>query len=41
MNRVLKKGGKLVIIDMEAAKDDLRSIEDSIEKMREMAFNYR
>lgn len=35
MNRVLKKGGKLVIIDMEAAPEDLRKIEDGIETMRD------
>lgn len=35
LHRVLKPGGKLVIIDMEAAEEDLRAIEDSIETMRD------
>lgn len=35
MNRVLKAGGKLVIIDMEAAKKELREIEDYIETLRD------
>lgn len=35
MARVLKKGGKLVIIDMEAAAEPLRVIEDAIETMRD------
>lgn len=35
MNRVLKKNGKLVIIDMEAASEKLREIEDRIEIMRD------
>ena len=35
MNRVLKIGGKLVIIDMEAAEESLREIEDKIETMRD------
>ncbi|MCL5123492.1 MAG: methyltransferase domain-containing protein [Deltaproteobacteria bacterium] len=35
MNRVLKSGGQLVIIDMEAAEEALRDIEDSIETMRD------
>lgn len=35
MNRVLKTGGKLVIIDMEAASENFRNIEDSIETMRD------
>ena len=34
MVRVLKPGGKLVLIDMEAAEEPLREAEDSIEKMR-------
>ena len=35
MDRVLKTGGKLVIIDMEAAEETLRGIEDKIETMRD------
>ena len=35
MIRVLKPGGKLVLIDMEAAEEPLRETEDSIEKMRD------
>ena len=35
MVRVLKPGGKLVLIDMEAAEEPLRKTEDSIEKMRD------
>ena len=35
MSRVLKPGGKLVIIDMEAAGERLREIEDRIETMRD------
>lgn len=35
MNRVLKAGGKLVIIDMEAADEKLRIIQDRIEIMRD------
>lgn len=35
MNRVLKPGGKLVIIDMEAATHELREMEDQIETMRD------
>lgn len=35
MVRVLKPGGKLVLIDMEAAEEPLREAEDSIEKMRD------
>ena len=35
MTRVLKPGGKLVLIDMEAAEESLRSTEDRIEKMRD------
>lgn len=35
MQRVLKKGGKLVIWDMEATTEDLREINDSIETMRD------
>lgn len=35
MVRVLKPGGKLVVIDMEAAEEPLREAEDSIEKMRD------
>lgn len=35
MARVLKPGGKLVVIDMEAAKDELRDIEDKLETLRD------
>lgn len=35
MVRVLKPGGKLVIIDMEATTEELRTIEDKIETMRD------
>lgn len=35
MKRVLKKGGKLVIWDMEATTESLREINDYIEKMRD------
>ena len=35
MHRVLKSGGKFVIIDMEAADVQLRSMEDKIETMRD------
>jgi len=35
MDRVLKPGGKLVIIDMEAAEESLRETEDSIERLRD------
>lgn len=35
MQRVLKKGGKLVVWDMEATTKKLRNINDSIEKMRD------
>lgn len=35
MVRVLKPGGKLVMIDMEAAGTELRETEDSIEKLRD------
>lgn len=35
MKRVLKKSGKLVIIDMEAASEEIRQIQDSIEMMRD------
>jgi len=37
MNRVLKKGGKLVVWDMEAAEESLRTMDDKIEKMRDMS----
>lgn len=37
MDRVLKLGGKLVIIDMEAAEYSLRKIEDKIETMRDFS----
>ena len=35
MARVLKKGGKLVVIDMEAAEEELRTIEDHLETLRD------
>lgn len=35
MVRVLKPGGKLVLIDMEAAEEMLRETEDEIERMRD------
>lgn len=35
MQRVLKKGGKLVVWDMEATEEALRDIDDKIEKMRD------
>lgn len=35
MSRVLKPGGKLVIIDMEAAEEALRETEDRIERLRD------
>ena len=35
MDRVLKRGGKLVIIDMEAAEESFRETEDSIERLRD------
>ena len=35
MVRVLKHGGKLVVIDMEATEENLRETEDKIEKMRD------
>ena len=35
MNRVLKPGGKLVIIDMEAAEESVRETEDGIERLRD------
>ena len=35
MKRVLKPGGKLVVIDMEAAEEYLRETEDSLEIMRD------
>ena len=35
MYRVLKPGGKLVIIDMEATEEALRDIDDKIERMRD------
>lgn len=37
MDRVLKKGGKLVIIDMEAVEETLRTTEDKIEMMRDFS----
>lgn len=35
MARVLKPGGKLVLIDMEAAEQSLRAVEDRIETLRD------
>lgn len=35
MQRVLKKGGKLVVWDMEATEESLRTIDDKIENMRD------
>lgn len=35
MKRVLKKGGKLVVWDMEAVEESLRATDDKIEKMRD------
>lgn len=35
MKRVLKPGGKLIIIDMEAAEESLRNTEDEIENLRD------
>ena len=35
MQRVLKKGGKLVVWDMEATAEELRARNDSIERMRD------
>ena len=35
MARVLKPGGKLVVIDMEAAEETLRAVEDEIETLRD------
>lgn len=35
MKRVLRSGGKLVIWDMEATTEDLRNVDDEIEKMRD------
>lgn len=37
MARVLRPGGKLVIIDMEAARDDLRNMEDHLERLRDFS----
>lgn len=37
MNRVVKKGGKLVIIDMEASEERLRKKEDEIETLRDFS----
>ena len=39
MKRVLKKGGKLVVWDMEATSENLREINDKIEKMRDASHN--
>ena len=35
MNRCLKKGGRLVMIDMEAAQEELRPVQDGIETLRD------
>lgn len=35
MQRVLKRGGELVIWDMEATEEELREVDDTIEKMRD------
>ena len=35
MQRVLKKGGKLIVWDMEATEEPLRDINDKIERMRD------
>lgn len=35
MQRVLKKGGKLIVWDMEATEESLRETDDKIEKMRD------
>lgn len=35
MERVLKKGGKLIVWDMEATEEALREIDDKIERMRD------
>ena len=35
MKRVLKPGGKLIVIDMEASVEDLRPVEDEIERLRD------
>lgn len=35
MQRVLKKGGKLIVWDMEATDEPLREIDDKIERMRD------
>ena len=35
MKRVLKPGGKLVIVDMEATEEELRQTEDEIERLRD------
>lgn len=40
MSRVLKSGGKLVVIDMEAAEKTLRDTEDKIETLRDLSHNY-
>lgn len=39
MRRVLKKGGKLVIWDMESAEEELRDINDKVERMRDPSHN--
>lgn len=35
MQRVLKKGGKMIVWDMEATEESLREIDDKIEKLRD------
>ena len=35
MARVLKKGGKLILIDMEAAEEQLRTVQTEIERLRD------
>ena len=37
MVRVLRPGGKLVLIDMEATQEELRATEDEIERLRDMS----
>lgn len=39
MKRVLKKGGKLVVWDLEATEESLREIDDKIENMRDPSHN--
>jgi ubiquinone/menaquinone biosynthesis C-methylase UbiE len=35
MHRVLKRGGQLIVVDMEAADESFRCVQDKIEKMRD------